>query len=439
MSQYRILVWGTGNWCEWLLKELPENCVIEAFIETSPLKSEFKMKKVISPKEFPQYYIDTDLTIVAVEKSDEITKVIKTSIGTLKNIYFCRQEYGKLFCNSIEPVGVYEIKRIFLRYVIYDCQGVSFLVNNRFKIMTNALAGGDNFQQDDIALFMQLARKYYKTEIEVRGDCPKTQNPNLKVENKTNDMGLYESKVGSVRDCDGSLKQKVETVNRDKIVFGQPEGGGYFLDVGGNIGTTSIWVKKKLKPQLKIIAFEPVKENCKQFHCNCILNNITEDDYILVEAALSNTNSEADCMISKSNLGDNRVIINGNDDKTRKIEKVKTLRLDDWIEKNGIESSKIRYIWMDVQAHEGFVIDGALRTLTDNDIPLFMEFWPRELKKNQSLQLLVDGLIKCNYKKFVVIQWYEQGNKREFDIYKLYEIAEEYPDKFFDIFLVKEI
>ena len=46
----------------------------------------------------------------------------------------------------------------------------------------------------------------------------------MKVEDKTNDMGLYESKVVSVSDYDGSLKQKVETVNRDKIVFGQPGG-----------------------------------------------------------------------------------------------------------------------------------------------------------------------------------------------------------------------
>lgn len=38
-------------------------------------------------------------------------------------------------------------------------------------------------------------------------------------------MGLYKSKAGSASDYDGSLKQKVDTVNRDKIVFGQPGGG----------------------------------------------------------------------------------------------------------------------------------------------------------------------------------------------------------------------
>ena len=37
-------------------------------------------------------------------------------------------------------------------------------------------------------------------------------------------MGLCESEVDSASDYDVNLKQKVETVSQDKIVFGQPWG-----------------------------------------------------------------------------------------------------------------------------------------------------------------------------------------------------------------------
>ena len=38
------------------------------------------------------------------------------------------------------------------------------------------------------------------TSIKIWGDCQKTQNPNLNVEDKDNDMELYESKMDSAND-----------------------------------------------------------------------------------------------------------------------------------------------------------------------------------------------------------------------------------------------
>lgn len=48
---------------------------------------------------------------------------------------------------------------------------------------------------------------------------------------------------------------------------------GIFMDIGANIGTTSIYFRKKLAANLTYIAFEPVKENYKLLKINCILNN----------------------------------------------------------------------------------------------------------------------------------------------------------------------
>ena len=57
------------------------------------------------------------------------------------------------------------------------------------------------------------------------GGCPKTKNPNLKVEDKANDMELCEGKVDLINGSDIGLEQKVEIADQDKIVFGHSGGG----------------------------------------------------------------------------------------------------------------------------------------------------------------------------------------------------------------------
>ncbi|MBQ9361056.1 MAG: FkbM family methyltransferase [Lachnospiraceae bacterium] len=49
--------------------------------------------------------------------------------------------------------------------------------------------------------------------------------------------------------------------------------GGIFIDIGANIGTTSIYVKEKV-PGLKVIGFEPGRENFDLFRANIIMNRM---------------------------------------------------------------------------------------------------------------------------------------------------------------------
>ena len=56
------------------------------------------------------------------------------------------------------------------------------------------------------------------------GDCPKTHNPNLKVEDKADEMELYGGKADATNDYNVNLKHKVGTTDRDKIVFGRSGG-----------------------------------------------------------------------------------------------------------------------------------------------------------------------------------------------------------------------
>ena len=62
---------------------------------------------------------------------------------------------------------------------------------------------------------------------------------------------------------------------------------GLFLDIGGNIGTTSIYCKLKLKPSFRFIAFEPVSETAKLLSANIAVNG-AYPDIIVERVALSN-------------------------------------------------------------------------------------------------------------------------------------------------------
>ena len=87
--EYKVLIWGTGDVCESLLNKLPDNCMIEAFVETMPDKQEFKGRKVISAESFQEYYDKTDVTIVASTSfADEIEETIETKIGNQENVFF---------------------------------------------------------------------------------------------------------------------------------------------------------------------------------------------------------------------------------------------------------------------------------------------------------------------------------------------------------------
>jgi FkbM family methyltransferase len=57
------------------------------------------------------------------------------------------------------------------------------------------------------------------------------------------------------------------------------------IDIGGNIGMFSIYVKKKFG--CKIIAFEPVPENYNNFKKNIILNGFAESDFELHQIAIT--------------------------------------------------------------------------------------------------------------------------------------------------------
>ena len=214
------------------------------------------------------------------------------------------------------------------------------------------------------------------------------------------------------------------------------EAEGIFLDIGGNIGTTSIYVNKVKAPQLKIIAFEPVRDNIRIFRANCALNDISEEKILLVEKVISNRTTVN--LVEKNifNPGASRVVPK---DMVQiwEAEEVESTTLDDYLERSGIRNGDIRYLWIDVEGYEGYAIDGAKKLLESVDIPVMTEFVPSYLKKQGCYEMLIEDL-SILYPGFIWMEEAVKGEARVREIGTLPVFGEELGDRQADIFLVKK-
>ncbi len=146
---------------------------------------------------------------------------------------------------------------------------------------------------------------------------------------------------------------------------------GFFLDIGANIGTTSVYVKK-LWHDFQLIAFEPGKKNYDLLRANCILNGV--DDCRIENIGLGDKPSEGFLFYRSYNPGGSMVV-----DKKTEIsqEQVTIGTLDDYLTTNGLKAEEISFIWMDTEGFEADIIIGSVETLGRKAIPLVHEFDPQ--------------------------------------------------------------
>jgi len=161
------------------------------------------------------------------------------------------------------------------------------------------------------------------------------------------------------------------------------------LDVGANIGTTSIEVLRLL-PDIRAVAFEPEPDNYRILRMNLIANGL-EDRVRTHQIALSDTTASLTFELSSYNPGDNRVRYGEpshnvfGEERWHTIQ-VPALPLDDV---QDLDVTDNTLIYMDVQGHEGQVLAGARRVLEQRP-PLAMELWPYGLERADGLELFLD-------------------------------------------------
>lgn len=204
--------------------------------------------------------------------------------------------------------------------------------------------------------------------------------------------------------------------------------GGYFCDLGANIGTTCIYFKKIMEPSLGILAFEPVAHTYKILKTNFLINDLGED-CICEKLGMSDIKETQQIHYAKGNPGGNSILINRGEE----TEEIELTSFDEYIEEKNINPKDIKYMWVDTEGYEPKVLKGAQKTLVNNAIPLFMEYNPGVWKETGQVEMLLEVLTKA-YSKYIIIPEEEAGQRIEHNIM---EIKDRLNDNQYDIFLIK--
>ena len=170
--------------------------------------------------------------------------------------------------------------------------------------------------------------------------------------------------------------------------LGQPQLGRTVVDVGANIGTTSIPLLVKYGAA-GVEAFEPDQTNFDLLRCNLILNHV-EAKAVTRQVAVSDANGEVTFELCSWNFGDHRVRVGDagvdgiHGEGSRSTVVVPAARLDDAVT---TPPEDIGLFWIDAQGHEAHILEGAERLL-DLGVPWLIEYWPYGLSRQGGLERL---------------------------------------------------
>jgi FkbM family methyltransferase len=147
--------------------------------------------------------------------------------------------------------------------------------------------------------------------------------------------------------------------------------GGVMIDIGANIGTTSI-PRLLLGDVNRVYGVEPDPTNYA-----CLQRTIADNGlaaHVQVDrVALGSVDGEADLLVA-SRLGRHRLLAAGV--AKRNTIRVSTMRVDTWAARLGADLNRVRYVKCDTQGWEAHVLAGAPRLLARSDIIWEMEICP---------------------------------------------------------------
>jgi FkbM family methyltransferase len=163
----------------------------------------------------------------------------------------------------------------------------------------------------------------------------------------------------------------------------------HLLDVGANIGTTTIEWLSRLDVS-RATAFEPEPANFGWLSHNILLNGL-QGRVALHQVALADREGVVTLELSPDNPGDHRVRLSDHPgamaEEHRRTVTVPVAPLDTF----DIPLLGSTFLCMDVQGHEGHVLDGAA-ALLEHQPPLMCEFWPYGLERAGGLDRMLSHL-----------------------------------------------
>ena len=171
--------------------------------------------------------------------------------------------------------------------------------------------------------------------------------------------------------------------------------GGTYLDIGANIGLTTIPIARN--PQVKCLAFEPDPTNFRLLTTN-IAANCQQDNVALYNIALFDRDTVVALERSPYNTGDYRIRRSRDsgelDEASWCTVEVSAKRLDDL----NVETRRPLAVKIDTQGAEPFIISGARRILSTAEL-LAVEFWPYGMARMGGDAQVVIDFLRMNYQR----------------------------------------
>ncbi len=160
-----------------------------------------------------------------------------------------------------------------------------------------------------------------------------------------------------------------------------------FLDLGANIGSTSIYALKggyfdhAISIEASRLNYDFLKFNAK---LNDLENNIQSFNYGIADFV-----GEKNLVCNPSNCGDFRIESSASeteqqnlfDEENYTTETADFTTLDELFDRGILKQDQLGFIWIDCQGSEGFIFQGGEKFFKTIRVPLYVEFWPYGMER----------------------------------------------------------
>lgn len=217
-----------------------------------------------------------------------------------------------------------------------------------------------------------------------------------------------------------------------------PRSRGFVVDIGANVGTVCIPLVAEGR-FAGALAVEAEAGNHRQLVRNLRRNGV--DGVVRAfHCALSSTTGTGTLELSR-NSGDHRVRVHATSaedryhEDRRPLTSVPVYRLDDLLDNAAVAAADVALIWMDVQGHEGHVLEGAQNTL-EARMPVVAEFWPYGLARTGVSPEGFTRLVQERFDTFYDLSEDAPTARPTADIRRLYDKHEHFKS-FTDLLLIR--
>ena len=195
--------------------------------------------------------------------------------------------------------------------------------------------------------------------------------------------------------------------------------GGHIIDVGANIGYTTVLFADYVTPGFKIFAIEPHPANFEKLQENVARYGL-EDRVVLIRAAVGEADGETDLWQNETSHADHRILTASLNDSLAENSfqtlKVPLITLDSLSSEYSLAGS-VKFVKIDVQGYELPVLEGMKMLLQENsEMKVCLEYYP-EMMREMGFQAdkIFDFFV--NYFKYLVVRngIKKLGNNKEID------------------------